>query len=176
MNDRNQKHRNLWYSITWSQSFKESILGNTAQPKPSPLVQQIISQTLANRPSAASPTSGNPTARKESGTEEETAASFNNLSMAEKLAALVGLTPPAGNVEGEITQPTVTDLADIKPAMQGDINSNLVSKKGIKSHFYISISECLRRTAQGSSAANGHQYGSRATAPRSHSHRFEWNW
>ena len=122
------------------------------------MVQQIISQTLANRPSAASPTSGNSTARKESGTEEETAASFNNLSMAEKLAALVGLTPPAGNVEGEITQPTVTELADIKSAMQGDINSNLVNRKTGLNRIFIfqfqSAFEELRKVAQRLMATN----------------------
>ncbi|PIO76999.1 hypothetical protein TELCIR_00911 [Teladorsagia circumcincta] len=61
-------------------------------PRASPLIQQFISQTMAAR-------QGNDS-KKESLDEDP----FNGMSMSDKLAALVGLVPAPGGVEGEIKQ------------------------------------------------------------------------
>ena len=67
---------------------------NPTVPKPSPLVQQFISQTMAGR-------TGTPSITKKDNVEDDP---FNGMSMSDKLAALVGLTPAAGSVEGELAE------------------------------------------------------------------------
>ncbi|CAI4228944.1 unnamed protein product [Auanema sp. JU1783] len=67
---------------------------NSANPKASPLVQQILNQTMGNRTGTSSPQ-----LKKESSDDDP----FSGMSMSDKLAALVGLAPPAGSVEGEVT-------------------------------------------------------------------------
>ncbi|KAK6026893.1 hypothetical protein OSTOST_07122 [Ostertagia ostertagi] len=62
-------------------------------PRASPLIQQFISQTMAAR-------QGNDSSKKDSLDEDP----FNGMSMSDKLAALVGLVPAPGGVEGEIKQ------------------------------------------------------------------------
>ena len=67
---------------------------NSTIPKPSPLVQQFISQTMAGR------TGQTPSQKKENLDDDP----FNGMSMSDKLAALVGLTPSSGNVEGVMVE------------------------------------------------------------------------
>ncbi|CAD6188559.1 unnamed protein product [Caenorhabditis auriculariae] len=80
--------------------------GGPTTPKASPLVQQIISQTMGARVQPG-------LAKKECSDEDV----FSGMSMSDKLAALVGLVPPAGSVEGEIrdVKPIVKEEAPVLP-------------------------------------------------------------
>uniref|UniRef100_A0A1I7X1E7 BED-type domain-containing protein n=1 Tax=Heterorhabditis bacteriophora TaxID=37862 RepID=A0A1I7X1E7_HETBA len=80
-------------------------LVNAGLPKASPLVQQLINQTMASRNSNQLPTV---VSRKDGSNVDED--SYNSMSMSERLAALVGLVPPPGSVEGEIKDEKMNEL------------------------------------------------------------------
>ncbi|EPB79823.1 hypothetical protein ANCCEY_01034 [Ancylostoma ceylanicum] len=97
---------------------------NPCAPRASPLIQQFISQTMAARQS------GDSGVKKESLDEDP----FNGMSMSDKLAALVGLVPTPGAVEGEIkhedepeeTVPTVQNAFDeIRRAADNMLAANM---------------------------------------------------
>ncbi|RCN31368.1 hypothetical protein ANCCAN_22844, partial [Ancylostoma caninum] len=97
---------------------------NPCAPRASPLIQQFISQTMAARQS------GDSGVKKESLDEDP----FNGMSMSDKLAALVGLVPTPGGVEGEIKQdeepeetvPTVQNAFDeIRRAADNMLAANM---------------------------------------------------
>ncbi|KIH60061.1 hypothetical protein ANCDUO_09695 [Ancylostoma duodenale] len=97
---------------------------NPCAPRASPLIQQFISQTMAARHS------GDSGVKKESLDEDP----FNGMSMSDKLAALVGLVPTPGGVEGEIKQeeepeetvPTVQNAFDeIRRAADNMLAANM---------------------------------------------------